>query len=153
MAISAGGVSEVLQIDNPTAKLFSVKGDVEGWVKGANVILSYPAVRFKMYTACVPPLLRPLYLTSYVLDNCAHTGVLKTVSNWLAASMWGEPISQQAGGNSTAVGILKLIEYCVDIPTFLDETSRILKLQADWFMPFLTAAVDLKDPLTGKVAW
>ena len=124
MAIAAGGVSEVLQIDNPTAKLFSVKGDVEGWVKGANVILSYPAVRFKMYTACVPPLLRPLYLTSYVLDNCAHTGVLKTVSNWLAASMWGEPISQQAGGNSTAIGILKLIEYCVDIPTFLDETSQ-----------------------------
>jgi len=38
--------------------------------------------------------------------------------------MWGDPIAQQAGGNSTPVGILNLISYCIDIPTFLDETSQ-----------------------------
>lgn len=123
-AISINEIQEVLQIDNPTAKLYPFTGTVENWAKGAKTTLSYPAVRFKMYNACVPPLLRLLYLTSYVVDNNLESGHLKSVSNWLAASMWGDPIAQQAGGNSTPVGILKLIEYCQDIPTFLDETSQ-----------------------------
>jgi putative DNA primase/helicase len=123
-AITVDGVSEVLQLDNPTANLFNVKGNIAGWVKSAEYIAAYPAVRYKMYNSCVAPLIRLLYLTSYILDNHVESGRLKSDSNWLAASMWGDPIAQQAGGNSTPVGIMKLIEYCIDIPTFLDETSQ-----------------------------
>jgi len=123
-AITVDGVSEVLQLDNPTANLFNVKGNITDWVKSAEYIAAYPAVRYKIYNSCVAPLIRLLYLTSYILDNHVESGRLKSDSNWLAASMWGDPIAQQAGGNSTPVGIMKLIEYCMDIPTFLDETSQ-----------------------------
>lgn len=123
-AITKDSINEVLQLDNPTANFFSVKGDLDQWVKGAQYIANYPAVRYKMYNAMVPPILRLLYLVSYILDNHVDSGRLKSVSNWLAASMWGDPIQQQAGGNSSHVGILNLISYCVDIPTFLDETGQ-----------------------------
>jgi len=122
--ITKDAVNEILQLDNPTANLYTMKGSVEGWVEGAKYIAGYHAVRFKMYNSCVAPLIRILYLTSYILDNHVESGRLKSVSNWLSASMWGDPIAQQAGGNSTAVGIMKLIEYCIDIPTFLDETGQ-----------------------------
>jgi putative DNA primase/helicase len=123
-AIKKDGVSKVLQLDNPTANFFCTKGSIEGWVEGAKYIVNYPAVRFKLYNSCVAPLIRILYMTSYILDNHVESGRLKSDSNWLAASMWGDPISQQAGGNSSQVGILNLISYCTDIPTFLDETSQ-----------------------------
>jgi uncharacterized protein (DUF927 family) len=123
-AITKDEVCEVLQLENPTANFFTVKGDLDQWAKGAKYIIKYPAVRFKLYTSMVPPILRLIYLTSYILDNHVESGRLKSVSNWLAASMWGDPIQQQAGGNSSHVGILNLISYCVDIPTFLDETSQ-----------------------------
>jgi uncharacterized protein (DUF927 family) len=119
-----GKVKEILQLENPTSNHFGTKGDMDLWVKGAKVIASYPAVRFKMYSSGIPALLRLLYISPFVLENCVKSGQLKSISNWLTASMWGDPIAQQAGGNSTPVGILNLISYCVDIPTFLDETSQ-----------------------------
>ena len=123
-AILADEVKGILQIDNPTASFFAQKGSIEEWVKAANIILFYPAVRFKAYTAFVPTLIRILDCATYILDNNVSTGKLKTVSNWLVASMWGDPIKLQAGANSTQVGIMKLVEYCTDIPTFVDETSQ-----------------------------
>jgi uncharacterized protein (DUF927 family) len=123
-AITKDGVTEVLQLENPTANFYSSRGSIEGWVESAKYIVNYPAVRYKLYNSCVAPLIRILYMTSYILDNHVESGRLKSDSNWLAASMWGDPIAQQAGGNSSQVGILNLISYCTDTPTFLDETSQ-----------------------------
>ena len=123
-AITSDGVQEILQLDTQFSPHYGCKGSIEGWVKSASYIANYPAVRYKMYVSFVPSLLRLLYLTSYVLDNHVRSGQMKSVSNWLAASLHGNPTAQQAGGDSTTVGIMGLVEYCIDIPTFLDETSQ-----------------------------
>lgn len=123
-AITSDGVQEILQLDTQFSPHYGCKGSIEGWVKSASYIANYPAVRFKMYISFVPSLLRLLYLTSHVLDHHVRSGQMKSVSNWLAASMHGNPTAQQAGGDSTTVGIMGLVEYCIDIPTFLDETSQ-----------------------------
>src|SRR5665647_2727596 len=48
----------------------------------------------------------------------------KTISNWLVASMWGNPVEQQSGGNSTPMGIQNFIQYIKGLPSFLDETTQ-----------------------------
>ena len=123
-AIMSDGVQEILQLDTQFSPHYGYKGNIEGWIKAASYIANFPAVRYKMYVSCVPSLLRLLYLTSYILDNHVRSGQMKSISNWLAASIHGSPTEQQAGGDSTTVGVMGLVEYCIDIPTFLDETSQ-----------------------------
>lgn len=122
--ITSDSVSEIVQMENPTAINFEVQGTLEDWVKGAKYIIDYPAVRFKVYNAFAAPLLRMLKLTSYLLDNHVETGRLKSVSNALAAGCFGKPWAQQVAGSSTSVGVLGMLTYCIDIPTFMDETSQ-----------------------------
>jgi len=122
--ITSDSVSEIVQMENPTAINFEVQGTLEDWVKGAKYIIDYPAVRFKVYNAFAATLLRMLKLTSYLVDNHVETGRLKSVSNALAAGCFGKPWAQQVAGSSTSVGVLGMLTYCIDIPTFMDETSQ-----------------------------
>lgn len=122
--ITADSVSDIIQMENPTAVNFEVQGTLEDWVKGAKYIIDYPAVRFKVYNAFAATLLRMLKLTSYLVDNHVETGRLKSVSNALAAGCFGKPWAQQVAGSSTSVGVLGMLTYCMDIPTFMDETSQ-----------------------------
>ncbi|WP_292387838.1 DUF927 domain-containing protein [Methanosarcina sp. UBA5] len=123
-AITAEGVREILPIDNPTAENYAVAGSLENWIKGAKYIINFPAVRFKMYNAFAATLLRLRHMPSYLLDQHARTGQLKSDSSELVASMFGNPLAQQAAGSSTTVGVLGMLTYCVDLPTFMDETSQ-----------------------------
>jgi len=41
----------------------------------------------------------------------------------LAASIWGEPERLQLNAESTRAGIQKNVEFCTDLPIFVDETS------------------------------
>jgi len=47
----------VLQKDNPTAEVYAQKGELGPGVEAINMLIKYDAVRFKLYTACTPPLL------------------------------------------------------------------------------------------------
>jgi len=38
--------------------------------------------------------------------------------------MWGNPVEQQSGGNSTPMGIQNFIQYIKGLPSFLDETTQ-----------------------------
>ncbi|MCO5383535.1 MAG: DUF927 domain-containing protein [Methanosarcina barkeri] len=122
-AIWASGETTVLQRDNPTAELYEQKGSLDGWIEGATEPLVYNSVRFKLYSACVPPLLKILNLPSFVETQQVKSGNLKTTTGWLAASIWGDPERLQINAASTAVGITKTVEFCTDLPIFVDETS------------------------------
>ncbi|AKB75783.1 hypothetical protein MSLAZ_2522 [Methanosarcina lacustris Z-7289] len=122
-AISASGEATVLQRDNPTAELYTQKGDLNSWVGAAKELLDYSSVRFKLYSACAPPLLKLLNMPSFVETQQVKSGNLKTTTGWLAASLWGDPERLQINAASTAVGITKIVEFCTDLPIFVDETS------------------------------
>lgn len=122
--ITEDGVTDIIQMENPTSVNFETQGTIEKWVEGAKYIIDYPAVRFKVYNAFAATLLRMLKLTPYLVDNNAGTGKLKSISNVLAAGCFGKPWAQQVAGSSTSVGVLGLLTYCMDIPTFMDETSQ-----------------------------
>ena len=127
--ITADGEIEVLQHENPTAELYTQKGELEEWVKTTNKLIKYSAVRFKLYTACVPPLLKLLNVKSFVETQQTPSGRLKTTMGWHAASIWGNPEKLQLNAESTAVGITKTVEYCTDLPIFVDETSITDKIK------------------------
>lgn len=127
--ITADGEIEVLQYENPTAELYAQKGELKEWVKATNKLIKYPAVRFKLYTACVPPLLKLLNVKSFVETQQTPSGRLKTTMGWHAASIWGNPEKLQLNAESTAVGIIKTVEYCTDLPIFVDETSITDKIK------------------------
>ena len=46
-----------------------------------------------------------------------------------AASIWGNPERLQLNAESTAVGITKTVEFCTDLPIFVDETSITDKIK------------------------
>jgi len=127
--ITANGEIEVLPQDNPTAELYTQKGELEKWVQATNKLIKYPAVRFKLYTACVPPLLKLLNIKSFVETQQTPSGRLKTTMGLHAASIWGNPERLQLNAESTAVGILKTVEFCTDLPIFVDETSITDKIK------------------------
>lgn len=127
--ITETGEIEVLPQDNPTAELYTQKGELDKWVWATNKLIKYPAVRFKLYTACVPPLLKLLNVKSFVETQQTPSGRLKTTMGYHAASIWGNPERLQLNAESTAVGITKTVEFCTDLPIFVDETSITDKIK------------------------
>ncbi|WP_440948127.1 DUF927 domain-containing protein [Methanosarcina sp. T3] len=121
--ITADGETEVLSHNNPTAELYTQNGELDLWVQAVNQLIKYPAVRFKLYSACVPPLLKWLNIKSFVQTQQTPSGRLKTTMGLLAASVWGNPEKLQLNAESTPAGIQKTVEYCTDLPLFVDETS------------------------------
>ncbi len=62
-------------------------------------------------------------MPSFVETQQVKSGNLKTTTGWLAASIWGDPERLQINAASTAIGITKTVEFCTDLPIFVDETS------------------------------
>jgi uncharacterized protein (DUF927 family) len=61
-----------------------------------------------------------------------------------AASIWGNPERLQLNAESTAVGILKTVEFCTDLPIFVDETSITDKIKE---LVYLEAVLKFKSIL------
>jgi uncharacterized protein (DUF927 family) len=120
---SAEGVKPILQMENNTAELYIKKGSLDEWRVGAEIMLKYDAVRFKFYASCTPMLLSMLNVSSYLQEQCAPSGQLKTLTGWLCASIWGNPIPLQINARSTPKGIEAFVGFNTDLPTFIDETS------------------------------
>ena len=113
-------------------------------MQATNKLIKYPTVRFKLYTACVPPLLKLLNIKSFVETQQTPSGRLKTTMGLHAASIWGNPERLQLNAESTAVGILKTVEFCTDLPIFVDETSITDKIKE---LVYLEAVLKFKSIL------
>jgi putative DNA primase/helicase len=123
-SVSEGGIKETLQVDNTATVFYQQKGDVREFARSANKLLKYPAVRLKAYGGFAAIMLKLLDVASNVIDQYCLSGRLKTVSNWVVAAMFGDPIKLQLDSESTKIGITKVAEYCTDLPMFVDETSK-----------------------------
>jgi|GEM_PF-825394 len=124
------GVMSIKQLDSNIADLYTKKGTLEGWVDGAEILLKYDAVRFKFYAACAPLILGILGTQSFILEQQASSGVLKTLSHEACASMFGIPsgdASLMLNARSTSKGIEAFVGFNTDLPTFIDETSNNLE--------------------------
>ena len=134
----------LIQLVKYWAELYTQKGELEKWVQATNKLIKYPTVRFKLYTACVPPLLKLLNIKSFVETQQTPSGRLKTTMGLHAASIWGNPERLQLNAESTAVGILKTVEFCTDLPIFVDETSITDKIKE---LVYLEAVLKFKSIL------
>jgi putative DNA primase/helicase len=122
--VSREGVTDIKQIDNPTAELYSSVGDASVWAEGVKYFLDFPQIRFKSYVSFSPIIIKLVMITNYIFDQCCGTTRLKSFSNELCASMFGHPKQLQLDTRSTEVGLVKMAEACNELPMFLDETSQ-----------------------------
>lgn len=120
---SQDGVTPILQMENNTAELYAQKGTLEGWKVAADILLEYDAVRFKFYASCTPMLLSLLNVSSFLQEQCAPSGLLKTLTGWFCASIWGNPVPLQINASSTPKGIEAFVGFNTDLPIYIDETS------------------------------
>ena len=121
------GIMPIKQLDSNIADLYIKKGTLEGWVNGAEILLKYDAVRLKFYAACAPLILGILGTQSFILEQQASSGMLKTLSHEACASMFGIPsgnASLMLNARSTSKGIEAFVGFNTDLPTFIDETSN-----------------------------
>jgi putative DNA primase/helicase len=123
-SVTEDGVNDTLQTDNTATVFYQQKGDAKEFAKFANRLLKYPAVRFKAYGGFAAILLKLLDVSSNVIDQNCSSGRLKSVSHLLVAAMFGDPIKLQLDSESTRIGVIKVAEYCTDLPMFVDETSK-----------------------------
>lgn len=120
---SQDGCYPILQMENSTAELYAQQGTLEGWKVAADILLEYDAVRFKFYASCTPMLLSLLNVSSFLQEQCAPSGLLKTLTGWFCASIWGNPVPLQINARSTPKGIEAFVGFNTDLPTYIDETS------------------------------
>ena len=116
-------ITQVLQLENNTAELYTQKGTVTGWKEGVVDLVKYEAVRFKMYAACTPLILSIISVPSFLFEQIGVSGLLKTLSSEVAASIFGNPKTLQLNAKSTPKGIEAFVGYNTNLPVFIDETS------------------------------
>lgn len=117
------GESTVLQLENNTADLYTQEGSIENWKTGVEKLFEYDAVRFKAYASCTPMLLSILGIQSFTVEQIGLSGMLKTLSHSVCASMFGNPKKLLLNARSTPKGIEAFVGYNTDLPTYIDETS------------------------------
>lgn len=70
---------------------FTVRGTFEGWKQITQLIGNKPWAMFKLYQAFLPPLLPILRTNGHTLANWGESSEGKTLTDQIAASVWGNP--------------------------------------------------------------
>lgn len=110
---------------------FTPVGSYDGWSKAIAAIEPYRRVRLALYAAFVPPILRILRTSNFVIDWSGVTSMGKTATLQVAASVWGDPRTDGGRGSiartwdNTTVGVERLCAASNDLPVFLDDTKRV----------------------------
>jgi len=143
--ISKDSVTDIRQIDNPTAELYNVAGDALLWAQGVKYFFDFDPIRFKAYVSFSPIIIKLVMITNYIFDQCCGTTRLKSFSNELCASMFGHPKKLQLDTKSTEAGLVKIAEACNELPTFLDETSQNLEFIMSLIYRFANANTRVKS--------
>jgi len=143
--ISKDSVTDIRQIDNPTAELYNVIGDALLWAEGVKYFFSFAPIRFKAYVSFSPIIIRLVMITNFIFDQCCGTTRLKSFSNELCASMFGHPKQLQLDTKSTEVGLIKMAEACNELPMFLDETSQNVEFIMSLIYRFANANTRVKS--------
>ncbi len=107
------------------------KGTLAGWVQTISGMMKYDTQRFKMYIACVPPLLKLLKASNFSLADIGDTSVGKTRTTNVAMSMYGKPYGQDStlelSADTTKTAIETVMKVFTDLPIHPDEIQNVKK--------------------------
>lgn len=105
------------------------KGTPGGWVTAISGMMKYETQRFKVYIACVPPLLKLLRASNFSLTDVGDTSVGKTRTTNLAMSVYGKPYGQdctlELSADSTRTAIEQIAKTFTDLPIHPDEVQNV----------------------------
>jgi uncharacterized protein (DUF927 family) len=143
--VSTEGVFDIIQIENSAVAMYGQKGTAEAWAKDVDELMKFTPIRFKAYASFGCLILKKADIDNYIFDQCCGTTRLKSFSNRLVASMFGNPKKQQLSAKSTAIGIEKIAAACNDLPIFLDETSENVAFVMDLVYRFANSNTRVKS--------
>jgi len=101
------------------------QGTLKGWIAAVSGMLEYSNQRFKVYCACAAPLLALIDAANLSLSDTGDTSIGKTVTCALAMSIYGDPEDLVFSGNTTKVGVERLLVQFCDLPVNLDDCQNI----------------------------
>lgn len=105
------------------------KGNSKGWVKAVEGLMAYKAQRFKMYVASAAPLLKIIDEPNICLNDFGDTSTGKTITTLCSMSIYGDPYDMLFSGDSTKVGMERMVTLFCDMPINLDDAQNIEKKQ------------------------
>ena len=106
---------------------YSYAGTPAGWCECLKGIMDYDNVRFSIYTACTPPLLRIINAKSFVKEDTGDTSIGKTTNALIGMSIWGNPIELILSTDTTAYAIEENCTVRNDLPVLLDDITLMEK--------------------------
>ena len=125
--ITAQGTQPVLAVANKKGfPELNKKGNLQGWINGIKPFLERDTTnitRFKMYDSMTAPLKAILGVESHCTDHYSNISCGKTLSSWIALSMFGDAEQLTIGAKSTPKGILVHGRDFSDLPILIDESS------------------------------
>src|SRR5665647_1083326 len=110
--VTSDSVSEIVQVDNPTVeKMFPYEGRTSPeYVAALDPIVKLFPVRMKIYAAFTCLILNLTNTQNFIYDQCCDSGRLKTFTNRLVSSFFGDPAYLQLDPKSTRVGLGLLVQ-------------------------------------------
>jgi hypothetical protein len=120
--------------DDQLAAGYREAGSYEGWAAGLQSVADYPRVKLALYASLTPPLLSILDAPNFVVSYAGATSQGKTISQRIAASVWGCPDERAASAaigtwDATRVWIERASAAQNDLPLILDDTKRAQRTQ------------------------
>ena len=106
---------------------YSQKGTPQQWYNYVSELMDYDNVRFSIYTACTPPLLRVLNSKSFVKEDTGDTSIGKTTNALIGMSIWGNPFDLTLSTDTTAYAIEENCTIRNDLPILLDDITLMEK--------------------------
>jgi len=103
------------------------KGTPVEWYNSLSGLLDYDNVRFSVYTACTPPLLRIINSKSFVKEDTGTSSIGKTTSALVGMSIWGNPEKLILSTDTTAYAMEENCTIKNDLPILLDDITLMQK--------------------------
>jgi uncharacterized protein (DUF927 family) len=110
------------------------KGDIVTWLNIIERLNEFPNVMVGVFASFASVLCPVLKVDSFILEWGSGTSQGKTIAEKVAASVWGNPSTEQNGiikkWNVTPVNIERTASLLKNLPLFLDDTKDLSKTKA-----------------------
>ncbi|MFJ5625580.1 DUF927 domain-containing protein [Peribacillus loiseleuriae] len=108
---------------------FNAQGDINRWLDIIDRLQGYPNVIIGIYASLASVLSSILKVDSFIFEWSGETSKGKSISMKVAASVWGNPSTDQGGiikkWNVTPVNIERTASLLKHLPLFLDDTKDL----------------------------
>lgn len=98
-------------------------GTLDGWVRGAKMMLPYPLAFIGIYVSLASVLVPRVECQAFVFEWGSSTGTGKTTALKIAATAWGNPDDLISGWDGTRVGLERRASFLSSMPMFKDDTK------------------------------